>query len=60
MSRVGSEVLGWFAHLCGGVECKVRVQTLLLLPDLQKWQLAFWVLSYLIVHNLSQMFTHTQ
>ena len=34
-------VLGWFAHLCGGVECKVRVQTLLLLPDFQKWQLAF-------------------
>lgn len=40
-------------------ECKGRVQTLLLLPDLQKWKWPFWVLPYLIVHNLSQMCTYT-
>ena len=47
-------MLGWFAQLYGGVECKVCVQTLLLLPAPQEWQLDFLVFLY-FVHNLPQL-----
>ena len=38
----------------GGAERRMCARALLLLPGLQKWQLGFLVLLY-IVHNLSQL-----
>ena len=67
-SRVFRRLLGrgwlrWFAHPSSGAVCRAclafALDTLCLLPALQKWQLDILVFLYLAVQNLPQRHTHS-
>ena len=65
-SRVFRRLLGrgwlrWFAHPSSGAVCRA-LDTLCLLPALQKWQLdieSFFFFLYIVVHHLPQLLTYT-